>query len=182
MLPARAGEREQITDPRNLGCLLSAAEGYLELDMPRHALASLKQIDDPDQMLFKANFLRGEALRALDRHAEALDSFARAFAQDPDHVDLLMAMAWCYKRIDRIDQSIESMRQAYQFHPQAPIVLYNLACYYSLAGIKDQALSFLGRALRMNRSIGKLVPDETDFDTLRNDPDFKHLLELSSEE
>ncbi len=27
-----------------------------------------------------------------------------------------------------------------------PVVLYNLACYYSLAGEKDNALSWLGRS------------------------------------
>ena len=74
------------------------------------------------------------------------------------------------------------MRIAYEHHPKVPIVLYNLSCYYALAGDKDHALSWLGRALRMNRSMVKLVPEETDFDALRNDPDFQHLLELSSGE
>src|SRR5262245_61142765 len=39
--------------------LLTEAEGYLALDMPGHALKSLAQIDDPDRVLFGANFLRG---------------------------------------------------------------------------------------------------------------------------
>ena len=74
-----------------------------------------------------------------------------------------------------------------------PVVLYNIACYYSLAGDKAQALSWLGRALRMEtalrkqmteepefgrKSLRELIPDEPDFDQLRNDPDFQYIANL----
>ncbi|MGQ0634487.1 MAG: TPR end-of-group domain-containing protein [Planctomycetaceae bacterium] len=157
--------------------LLREAEGYLELEMPEQALATLRQVDDPDRTLFRANFLRGEALRALDRHSEALDAFARAFAQDPDHVELLMAMAWCYKRTDQLPKAITAMEQAYRIAPKKAVILYNLSCYWSLAGNKAQALSWLGRALRMDSSIGNLIDDESDFDPLRADPDFRMIVD-----
>jgi hypothetical protein len=89
------------------------------------------------------------------------------------------------------------MEEAYRAHPKVPVVLYNIACYHSLAGDKRQALSWLGRALRMEASLRKLVPDdpdlqalalrtslrdlipdESDFDSLRNDPDFQYLARL----
>jgi hypothetical protein len=57
-----------------------------------------------------------------------------------------------------------------------------MSCYLALDGSREQALSWLGRALRMDRTLCKLVPGETDFDSLRNDSDFRHLLELLSEE
>jgi hypothetical protein len=56
--------------------------------------------------------------------------------------------------------------------------LYNMACYLALDGNREQALSWLGRALRMDKTLCKLVPAETDFDSLKHDPDFQHLLEL----
>ena len=31
----------------------------------------------------------------------------------------------------------------------------------------------------MDRELLKLIPDETDFDPLRNDADFQHLIELT---
>jgi len=157
--------------------MLEAAEGYLALDMPQHALRSLREIDDPDQTLFAANFLRGEALRHLERYDEALDAFGRAFAQDPDNVSLLMGMAWCYKRTNQLPKAISAMEQAYRIAPKEAIILYNLSCYWSLTGNKIQALSWLGRSLRMDRSLRKLVDSETDFDPLRNDPDFRLILE-----
>lgn len=160
---------------------LRAAEGYFSLGMHDHALEALTQIPDLSDSAFDYHLLRGDVLRAKLQHHEALDCFRQAHELKPQNLDALMGMAWCFKRIDRVDQSIEMMRLAYQSHPKIPVVLYNLACYYSLARNKEQALSWLGRALRMDQSIGKLIPKETDFDPLRDDPDFKYLLELSAD-
>ena len=60
-----------------------------------------------------------------------------------------IGLAWCLKRTDRLEEAIDVMMAAYQFHEDEPIVLYNLACYFALAGDKPQALSWLGRAIRM---------------------------------
>ena len=161
---------------------LLAAEGYLSLGMPDHALQALKQVSDPGDAAYQCLLLRGDALRAKLDHHQALHCFRQALELNPESLEAFMGMAWCYKRIDRLDQSIESMRQAYQHHPDVSVVLYNLACYYSLDHNKEQALSWLGRALRMDRSLAKLIPAETDFDSLRHDPAFRHLLELSAVE
>jgi len=159
---------------------LQAAEGYLSLGMPDHALDALTQVSDPGESAFECLMLRADALRTKREHPQALHCFQQALEMKAESLDAMLGMAWCYKRIDRLDLSIEIMRQAYQHHPTIPIVLYNLACYYSLSGNKEQALSWLGRALRMNRGIGKLVSAESDFDSLRTDPDFQHLLNLSA--
>lgn len=159
---------------------MDAAQGYLMLDLPDRALRELNEIVDTDEVTYEYYLLQGEALRAKSDHAAALDAFRKALAGKPDDLSALMGMAWCYKRIDRVDQSIETMQRAYESHKEVPVVLYNLACYYSLAGEKELALSWLGRALRMDRGFTKLVPRETDFDPLRDDPDFLHLLELTA--
>ena len=154
---------------------LAAAEGYITLGMYSHALASLDKIMDPEDAAFELNYQRGDALRHLDRHDEALVAFHRAFDETPDDVDLLMAMAWCYKRTNQLPRAITSMEQAYRLAPKQAVILYNLSCYWSLAGNKTQSLSWLGRALRMDKdnSLRRLIDDESDFDTLRNDPDFQ---------
>lgn len=157
---------------------LEAAQGYLMLDLPDRALHELNGIDQPCEAAFDVHLLRGEALRAKRDHRRSLASFRLAHAAQPDHLGALMGMAWCHKRLDELEQSIEAMKLAYQAHPKEPVVLYNLACYYSLAGEKDQALSWLGRALRMDLGLKKLIPQEDDFNSLRDDPDFQHLLEL----
>jgi tetratricopeptide (TPR) repeat protein len=156
--------------------LLAAAEGYITLGMYKQALASLDQIEGPDRSGFEANYRRGDALRHLERHEEALTAFHRAFEEKPDDVELLMAMAWCYKRTNQLPRAITSMEQAYKISPKEAVILYNLSCYWSLAGNKTQSLSWLGRALRMDASYRQLIDDETDFDPLRHDPDFQMIV------
>ena len=155
---------------------LAAAEGYIALGMYAHALAALDKIADPQEAAFSVNFQRGDALRHLERHDEALIALHRAFDEKPDDVDLLMTMAWCYKRTNQLPRAITSMERAYRIKPKEAVILYNLSCYWSLAGNKTQALSWLGRALRMDNELRRLIDDEPDFDSLRNDPDFQLII------
>lgn len=158
---------------------LRAAEGYLILKMPDHALRELNHIEDIGTERYNESMLRGEALLLKGDQRRALDSFRQAHVEKPTDLQALMRMAWCFKRVDQISNAIDTMLLAYQFHKDVPVVLYNIACYYSLAGDKEDALSWLGRAFRMDRELLKLIPEETDFDSLRNDADFQHLLELT---
>ncbi|MBM4075431.1 MAG: hypothetical protein FJ267_07290, partial [Planctomycetes bacterium] len=143
---------------------LESAEGFLMLEMPEHALKELNKVDNPGKLQFHVCLLKGDALRGLLRHDEALEQFQLAHKLDPNDLNSMLGMAWCYKRVDRLNESIEVMREAYSAHSDIPVVLYNLACYYALAGEKEQALSWLGRALRMDDKLAALVPDESDFD------------------
>jgi tetratricopeptide (TPR) repeat protein len=161
---------------------LEAAEGFLSLGMPDHALEALKQVSDFGSAEFYSLLLRGDAWRAKHNYEQALECFLKAHELKPQSLDALMGMAWCYKRTDRVAQSVECMRTAYQDHATESIVLYNMACYLALDGNREQALSWLGRALRMDKTLCKLIPAETDFDSLKHDPDFQHLLELMAGE
>jgi tetratricopeptide (TPR) repeat protein len=158
---------------------ISAAEGYLTLDLPARALSELEAIADPHEAAYMVNYLRGMSLRQLDRHEEAIDAFDLAAAINGKNIDLLLAQAWCFKRVGRLDKAIEVTERAYQVSPKTALVLYNLACYLALAGRKHDALSWLGRALRVDASYARLIPEEHDFDSLRHDLDFRQLVELA---
>lgn len=161
---------------------LRAAEGYLTLEMPSHALRELGTITDWPGSAFQFHKLRGEARRGLKDYGLAIVDLELALSQEPTDLDVLMALAWCYKRTGQLPRAIAAMQQAYRHHAEEPVVLYNLSCYYALGGDKAQALSWLGRALRMEPGLKKLIADESDFDALRHDPDFEHLMLLVGEE
>jgi Flp pilus assembly protein TadD len=164
-----------INKRRRRSRLLEAARGYLELDMPRYALKQIDAIDDPEQCAFDAFRLRGEALRQQEEYVGAVKAFRRALVENPNSIDVLLGLAWCFKRTDQLQRAINAMKRAYEVAPHEPIVLYNLSCYFSLAGDKEQALSWLGRSLRLEKSLRKLIPGESDFDALRDDPDFQFI-------
>ncbi len=159
--------------------LVLQAEGYLELGMPRHALEVLGRCGDPDSLPDHALYLQGECLRALDRFREALQPLTKAAAGSPDNIPVWLSLGWCYKRIGRLDMAIESLEEALALEPNDALVHYNLACYWSLAKNKRQALAFLSRAIDLKDHYRSLVAAESDFDPIRSDPAFQALVRVT---
>ncbi|MGZ4292278.1 MAG: DUF1028 domain-containing protein [Gaiellaceae bacterium] len=52
-------------------------------------------------------------------------------------------------------------------HEESPDMLYNLACYESLAGRRDAALGHLRRAIELSPSFRELAADDADLDAIR---------------
>lgn len=149
------------------------AEGYLELGLPRQALAVLARLGDPTGLTSRSMYLWGEALRSLERYDEALVPLVQAAEAEPENIHIWLALGWCYKRTGNIQMAIESLETALAAEPTEALLHYNLACYWSLAGSKDRSLQFLSQALAIEPSYRDLIATETDFDALRRDPDFQ---------
>ena len=64
--------------------LLREAEGYLELGMAEHALDLLDRLGDAAQANPYSWYLRGEALRELERYDQAIRPLRRAAKTAPD--------------------------------------------------------------------------------------------------
>lgn len=174
--PSASGSND-MDDSRHQRRILKAAEGYLELDLPEQALRELDQIKTTDEFRCQYHILRGEAFRQREEFEAALLSYHKSHCGEPANLIVLMGMAWCYKRTGQLHRSIQMMKRALEVEPDNALIQFNLACYYSLDQDKSQALSWLGRAFRQDRSLIALVADETDFDPLRDDPDFQYIIE-----
>lgn len=161
---------------------VDAAEGYLMLEMPDHALHELAHTSFPQEFTFQAAHLQGDAYRTKEEYSTALEHYYLAEFEKPNNVSLLLNMAWCLKRIDELQVAIKKTKRAYEASPEESIILYNLSCYYALANDKSQSLSWLGRALRMDEALTKLIPQETDFNSLRDDKDFLFVVETAGAE
>ena len=92
--------------------LLDEAEGYLMLDLPARSLQILDSRPDWLTMQFEANFLKGEALRSLNRYREALKPLEIAASLRPSDTRVALALGWCYKRTNRLAQAIDSLERA----------------------------------------------------------------------
>ncbi len=160
---------------------LNAAEGYLMLEMPEQALRELSCISAAENNSETYYCLLGQAQQLAKQFNEALETYRSAYAIDSKNLTTLMGMAWCYKRTDQLSLAISIMEEAYRYHADEPIVLFNLSCYFALAGDKTNALSWLGRSLRMESALIKLIPEESDFDSLRSDKDFQFIVESAGD-
>ena len=70
------------------------------------------------------------------------------------------------------DEAIEKYQQAIKYGGHS----YNLACLYALRNRKEDALKYLDLTLSRREVSVKLVEEENDWNSLRDDPDFKRLL------
>jgi Flp pilus assembly protein TadD len=158
--------------------ILREAEGYLELGMAEHTLDALSRLDPDSTGRSDALYLEGEALRSLDRCAEALIPLEAAADVAPGNVHVWLALAWCYKRTGQLPRAIEAMEQAVEVDPHEALLLYNLACYWSLSGDAQRSVDYLARAFELDASFRDLVADEADFDPIRNHPELQALLTI----
>lgn len=55
-------------------------------------------------------------------------------------------------------------------------VLYNKACIYALSGQRNEAILAVRSAIEAGRTDYRIYEEDTDFDNLRNDPEFKSIL------
>lgn len=157
---------------------LAEAEGYLELELPRMALDTLFRVDRAHQDAFEWHYLAAESYRQLGEFDEALPHLETARRQRPDEIALYINLGWCHKRLGELERAIESLREAEPRCRQRgdkALVYYNLACYYALAQDKPRVLDYLKRALQLDEDYRNQIPDEPDFDSIRDDADFRNL-------
>lgn len=189
-----AGAAAVLTSQRiRLQQILREAEGYLELAMlfsdeydttvARRlaiplALTTLDRMGEAGSMRSHALYLRGEALRALDRFQDAIAPLKAAGELDPGNIHVWLALGWCYKRTGHLDLAIDALDRALETSDGNGIIFYNLACYWSLAGNKERALEYLNQAFSINPDYRDMVDREADFNPLRSDPDFQAMTSI----
>jgi tetratricopeptide (TPR) repeat protein len=164
------------TTPTKVRRQLEEAEGYLMLEMPKYALRILESRSEWPTMTFEASFLKGEALRCLDRYREAIVPLEVAAALRPDDIAVALAQGWCYKRTNRLAQAVDALERAARQEPENALIHYNLACYWSLAANASKALEELAVALRLKPELRRLIEGESDFNALRGNSAFERLM------
>jgi tetratricopeptide (TPR) repeat protein len=101
--------------------------------------------------------------RELDTKIEFIEGLVR---RDPNYVDALQILGDHYTQRGRISEGLKVDERLARLEPGNPMVFYNLACSYSLAGEMDQAVGALEKALELGYR---------DFNWLAKDPDLKPL-------
>ena len=173
---------------------IQTAEGYLDLamvfddywslDLPHRrklaeiTIACLAQIRKPQGHKPYILFLKGQAAKIAEQYKKAVAYLEQSARIDPDSLHTLLALGWCYKRIQRTDLAIEALEIAVQVDRDSAMAHYNLACYCSLAKHPRIAVLHLSNAIALNPDYRKRIPAETDFDPIRDDASFVELTGL----
>lgn len=171
--------------------ILREAEGYLDLVMvlsdrwpaaseiraslANRALQTLDRVANFESRRPHELYLRGQAYRLLDDFSQSIECLESSVELDPDNLHAWLALGWCHKRNGRIDLAIQALEEAMAIDPTEAIIHYNLACYWSLANNPKLAVEYLAEAFSIDPNFRDLVAEETDFDPIRNDHDFRML-------
>jgi tetratricopeptide (TPR) repeat protein len=175
--------------------LVREAEGYLDLAsaladqwplpipvrdrLVHRALGVVDRLGESAAISPQIQLIKGQALRMLELYQDALTPLSAAAEADPQNIDTWLALGWCHKRTGRLDLAIESLEEALDLEPGSALVNYNLACYWSLARNKRQALAYLSQALSLDGGFRHKIDEEHDFDPLRADPDFQAITSIT---
>lgn len=79
------------------------------------------------------------------------------------------------------NQAVKHIQKAYELAPDNPLVMYNLACFQALAGHKDEALTWLDKAVEGGFYIPNGMAKDGDLQSLRDDPRYKATLAKATE-
>ena len=110
----------------------------------------------------------------VDDHPEPLEELRRLLVI---HWSSVLSLE-SYELYDKGDYAgaIENISRQLDRVPQSAPMLYNLACYEALADHREDAVAHLAEALRLNPGMVELARGDSDFDSLRQDEEFRALV------
>jgi tetratricopeptide (TPR) repeat protein len=110
--------------------------------------------------------------RDLDLQIRFLEGLVQ---RDPRYVDAWQVLGDCYTQRGRVEEGMKVDERLSQLQPADPVVHYNLACSYSLAGLLDNAAGALQRALDLGFRDFRWLAKDPDLRNLRQHPTFQNI-------
>ncbi len=131
---------------------------------------------------YQAAFFAAQSHEALGNKSDALAAYRRALDVTEKHMDLnpddaraatMRAVSLC--RLGRLADGVHWAERALAIDPEDAAVRYNVACLYSLEGMKDEAIACLEDAMRVGFGNREWLKHDPDLNPLRGDPRFEAL-------
>jgi TolB-like protein/Tfp pilus assembly protein PilF len=149
-------------------------EGKLEQAVHHFAEASRVRPEDYQAMLLMVG-----PLRALGRTEDAKAAMEQGVAQverhlelNPDDTRAYYLGAQALIQIGQRDKALQWARKALGGNDSDSMVLYNVACFYSLGDLRDEAIDCLEKAVQNGFGHREWLEHDSDLDNIRTDPRF----------
>lgn len=121
--------------------------------------------------------LRDAGERAVVAHdwTEASNAYRTLTQRDETDARAWFMLGYCLHASGRLEEAIDAHTRAATFANTKPTALYNLACAYSLKDRKELAIGTLRRAIDAGFVSPTPIGNDSDFATLKDDPEFQKL-------
>lgn len=94
----------------------------------------------------ETHYLLGRTYLAMRRPDDAVASFAKVWAKDPDHGDTLLYLAELNAAQHRFRNAVGYLKEALRRRPRDPVILFKLGVFSLKAGQRFDALGYLREA------------------------------------
>jgi tetratricopeptide (TPR) repeat protein len=128
---------------------------------------------------YQALLLMQSPLNSLGRHDEAKAVLRRGLQVAEKHLELnpddaraLYLAAGALVQLGEQERALEWARRAQAIDPEDSGLLYNVACVFALAGLTDDAITSLDKAVQNGFGHREWIDNDSDLDSLRGDPRF----------
>ncbi|MDX1380545.1 MAG: hypothetical protein R3233_05465 [Xanthomonadales bacterium] len=180
---SREFEHALLLDPQNYNALYLFGRSRFTEGRLREAagLWARAHATQPDE--FQSMALRALALRHIDPEearratAVAVAAIRKRLELDPDDLRALSLGSGQLVGAGFPEEGVAMARRALELAPNDVSVLYNATCCFALAGLREEALTTLERRLQRAAIYREWVENDSDFDSVRDDPRFQALLE-----
>jgi tetratricopeptide (TPR) repeat protein len=116
--------------------------------------------------------LSREKSRDLDVRIQFMEGLVR---RDSEYVDALQILGDHYTERGRYEEGLKVDEKLARLEPRNALVLYNLACSYSLTDQMDQAAKTLSKAISYGYRDFKWLAKDPDLSKLRKHPLYRNI-------
>ena len=138
-------------------------------DVRKEDFQSLLLLSQSLQMLGKDN--------AMEKAHEGIARARKQLRINPDDIRALSLGSVSLSELDEEVEAYQWVEHALQINPEDSGVLFNGTCLFAKSGNKERGLDLLEKAFKRGSGNRNWIAYEPDYDSLRNEPRFKALLE-----
>ena len=143
-----------------------------------------KRASELDPQEFQATTLRGMALRrlgkpeaALKQYEEGLRRIHQRLELNPDGVRAVNLGGLALIKTGQEERGLRWIARTVEMEPEDPVVIWNAACAYSVAGDYENAFDCLERAIELGIANRRWLENDDDMDPIRSTLRFQKLLD-----
>ena len=181
---AEAFETALDIDPRKYEAWYFYARTRIRQGRPREALRLLQEASRVRPEDYQSVFLQaqlyvtlGETQNAREASRRGLERAKAILEFNPDETRALNLGAAAWLRLGEEAKANRWMKRSLEMEPRDPMVLYNAACYYSMAGNTEKAFNCLEKCfLRAGTINPDWLKNDSDLDNIRGLEQFKRLI------
>lgn len=146
--------------------ILLAAEGYIDLGMLDQAAMELEKIPPEGRMREEVLTSRCRIFMEAKRWKAMRDVAKHLVSMNPKNLQHWIWAAYATRRAESLEAAREVLKSAWAFHPEHPLIFYNLACYACQMGKLEEARSLLHRAIEGDQAFKAMALGDPDLEPL----------------